>query len=280
MVAQFELPHRIKRVEHVSSRQNAVVKRFRDLHHHSRVHNDLLLDGPHLLQEALTSGVAVEVAVFSEEAERGRLGPLARRCSTSGARVITVPERLLAAVSPVRHASGVVAIARFRRADVNAVLARAPQLVLILDGVQDPGNVGAIIRAAEACGATGVIVGPGTAEPFGWKALRGSMGSVFRLPLAVVDSLPDAVMAARRAGLRIFAMVPRGGTPIGRAALASPAAIVLGSEGQGLPEPTVAGVDEALTIGMRSPVESLNVAIAAALLLYEASRQRTDVAVR
>ncbi len=163
---------------------------------------------------------------------------------------------------------------------MDEALAPAPQLVLFLDGVQDPGNVGAIIRAAEGTGATAVITGSGTADPRGWKALRGSMGSTFRLPVASADSLATALAAARAAGLHLFAAVPRGGTPLADANLTRPAGIVLGGEGAGLPAGTIAGTDEALTIAMRPPVESLNVAIAAALVLYEASRQRADVIVR
>jgi TrmH family RNA methyltransferase len=162
------------------------------------------------------------------------------------------------------------------------VFERAPSLVLILDRVQDPGNVGAIIRAGEACGATGVITTPGTADPFGWKALRGSMGSALRLPVARADSIDDAARAASRAGVRVYASVPREGTSLTSADLTGGLALLLGGEGAGLDAAAIASADERITIPMRPPVESLNVATAAALILYEASRQRgmLNVAVR
>lgn len=264
---------------HVTSRQNPVVRRFRAVAREGRAGDVVLLDGPHLLAEALEAGVALEVAAFASDAAEGRFPDLAAQCARSGAQVITVPPSLLGAMTPVRQPSGVVALARVRAASTADVLRARAQLVLILDRVQDPGNVGAIVRVAEGCGASGVIVGPGTADPFGWKALRGSMGSAFRMPVAAAPTLPDAMAQARGAGLRIFATVPRGGTPLGQAALALPCAILLGGEGAGLAPPAVHAADEMLTIPMRPPVESLNVSIAAALVLYEASRQRTHVAV-
>ena len=149
-------------------------------------------------------------------------------------------------------------------------------MVLMLSQVQDPGNVGAIIRAAEACGATGVVAGEGTADPFGWKALRGAMGSTFRVPVATGHTLAEAVAAARAAGLRVFATGARDGTPLAACDLRGPSAILFGGEGAGLPQDLQDASDERLTIPMRPPVESLNVAIAAALVLYEAARQRTS----
>ena len=268
-------------MEHISSRQNPLVKRLRDLARERGDSDEVLLDGPHLVQEALDARLDVSVAAFAADAALGRLASLAANCAARGTRVVTAPESVLLAMSPVKQPVGVVALAQVKASTVDSALAAgAPQLVLLLDRVQDPGNVGAIIRAAEACGATAVIAGPGTADPFGWKALRGSMGSAFRLPVASTRSLGNAMQAARTAGLRIFATVPRGGTLLARAALARPSAILLGGEGPGLQDELVSTADEGLTIPMRQPVESLNVATAAALILYEASRQRLDVPVR
>ena len=279
--AQLTPSTTIETVEHISSRQNPLVKRMRDLARERGESDEVLLDGPHLVHEALEARLEVPVAAFAADAALGRLASLAAACAARGTRVVTAPESVLQMMSPVKQPAGVVAVARLKAATVDAALtAGAPQLLLLLDHVQDPGNVGSIIRAAEACGATAVIAGPGTADPFGWKALRGSMGSAFRLPVASSLSLDDTIHAARAAGLRIFATVPRGGTLLARAALARPCVILLGGEGPGLQEDLLSTADEGLTIPMRPPVESLNVATAAALILYEASRQRLDVAVR
>jgi TrmH family RNA methyltransferase len=261
-------------MERISSRQNAIVKQFRELAGPRGADGRVLLDGQHLVEEALASGLRLELAAFSERHVPGRLEALADRTRAAGVRTIAVTEEVLAAISPVQHPSGVVAIASRPITSVDAVLERTPQLVLMLSDVQDPGNVGAIIRAAEACGATGIVTGDATADPHGWKALRGSMGSTFRLPIATRQSLTDVAASARRTGVRVLATVPRDGTPLPEVDLRGPSAILLGGEGPGLPQSLIGEADERITIPMRHPVESLNVAIAAALILYEASRQR------
>lgn len=267
-------------MEHISSRQNPLAKRIRELSHGRGADDEVLLDGPHLLDEACRSNVEIAVAVFASDVVDGRLADTAARAAAHGARLVTMPPALLEGISPVATSTGVLAIARPNRATLDDALTRTPPLLLVLDGVQDPGNVGAIIRTAEACGATGVIVGPGTADPFGWKAVRGGMGSTFRVPVVPVASLAETLQALHSRGIRIHATVPRDGTPLPQARLDTPAAILLGGEGPGLGPGLLALADDRLTIEMRAPVESLNVAITAALILYEASRQRAHVAVR
>jgi RNA methyltransferase, TrmH family len=259
-------------MERISSRHNPIVKRFRDLARAGASDDSMLLDGEHLVQEAIASELPIDVAAFGEKAA-GRLVTLAARARRAGAKTVTVTDPVLAALSPVQHPSGVVAIARRPAATTDHVLARRPQLVLMLNDVQDPGNVGAIVRVAEACGATGIVAGGGTADPFGWKALRGAMGSTFRIPVAR-HPLADALRSARQSGARVFATVPRNGTPLRQCDLRGPVTVLLGGEGPGLPADLFDAADERLTIPMRPPVESLNVAIAAALIVYEASRQR------
>lgn len=259
-------------MERISSRQNAAVKRFRELRNEPAGER-VLLDGEHLLEEALKSDVAVEVAAFSERLADGPLTALVERARDRGARLLAVTDAVLEAISPVRHPSGVVAIAERRRATLDEAFAHAPQLVLMVSAVQDPGNVGAIIRAAEAFGATGIVTSPTTADPMGWKALRGAMGSTFRLPVAR-QSLADAAEAAKSRGVRVAAAVPRDGTAVARIDLRRPVAVMLGGEGAGLPADLLQLVDDRLTVPMRPPVESLNVAIAAGIVAYEAARQR------
>jgi TrmH family RNA methyltransferase len=262
-------------MERISSRQNATVKRFRELGRSRAADDWMLLDGQHLVEEALSAGIRLDVVAFGERVVPGRLATLAAQSARAGARTLSVSDEVLAAMSPVERSSGVVAIAQRPAASIDDVLARAPQLVLMLSGIQDPGNVGAIIRAAEACGATGVVTGEATADPLGWKALRGSMGSTLRLPVAARQPLEQVASSARHAGLRVIATVPRGGTPLPQADLRHPCAVLLGGEGGGLSDALLSDADERITIPMKPPVESLNVSIAAALILYEASRQRS-----
>jgi len=255
-----------------------MVKRFRALAR-QRDGEDVLLEGAHLIEEALRSDTVISAAAFAETAARGPLLQLVRDMQRTGARVAIVSDAIFHSMSPVQHPTGALAIGRLSPATLEAALSRAPQLVVLLDRVQDPGNVGAIIRAAEACGATAIIAGHGCADPFGWKALRGSMGSALRLPVVIETSTTKALDALRAGDIHVYAAAPRGGTRLPHCDLRRPTAILLGGEGAGLSDDLLTRANERLTIPMLEPVESLNVAIAAALVLYEASRQRADVAV-
>src|SRR6266511_301286 len=244
-------------MERISSRQNAIVKRFRDLARAARRAHDVgdpsgaghavevLLDGEHLVHEALLCDIPVEIAAFSDKQLTNVLSPIARIAKDvkkRGGRVLTVSDQVLAAMSPVQHPSGVVAIARARPGDVRDVMATVTDLplVFVLAGLQDPGNVGAIVRAAAAFGASGVVAIEGSANPFGWKALRGAMGGSFRIPIAARGTLSEVVASARELGVRLVAAVPRGGTPLPKLDLREPTAIVLGGEGAGVPHTTMA----------------------------------------
>jgi TrmH family RNA methyltransferase len=262
-------------VQRITSRQNPLVSRFRDVAR-GEVPDRMLLDGEHLLQDALAARTPIEIAAFADDAVDGRLSDLADGVRRADGQVVAVSGAVLKAISPVQQPSGVVAIAARRERAIDDVFARAPQLVVVLSDVQDPGNVGAIVRAAEGCGATGVVTAERTADPFSWKALRGGMGSTLRIPVLSRQALASTIENARARHIRVFATVPRGGTPLPEADLRKPCAILLGGEGAGLPSATIEAADARLTIPMRAGIESLNVAVAAAIVLYEASRQRME----
>jgi RNA methyltransferase, TrmH family len=253
------------------------VKRYRDLarnppqNGHER---ELLLDGAHLLFEARASGVAVESAAFRHDAlDDPTLRVLAEQLADDGADVFIVSRKLLDSMSPVKASTGVVGIARRAAQTLELVTASSHPFLVVAHDVQDPGNVGAIVRTAEAAGATGFIACAGTADPFGWKALRGSMGSALRLPIARAG-IDDTLRMLGSAAISTTALVPRGGQPLFDADFRKPLAVVLGSEGPGVPDDLARRLDHLISIPMRAPVESLNVGVAAALVLYEAFRQR------
>jgi len=256
----------------ITSRRNPLVARFRDAA--ERGSNGLmLLDGAHLLSEALDAGVEVtDVAIANGAAERPELSALRRRVPHA----VLASDIVIAAMSPARSPSGVVALARRPVEGTSGMFSRGTPLVVIAADVQDPGNFGALLRSAEAGGATGVIATESGADPFGWKALRGAMGSAFRLPVARVSDGAAAVALARSHGLRVAAAIGRGGTPMSDADLTGPLALVVGGEGSGLLEALVTAADARITIPMTPPVESLNVSVAAALLVFEARRQRAS----
>jgi RNA methyltransferase, TrmH family len=258
----------------ITSRQNPIVMRFRDAARQP-VGGDgpVLIEGATLLDEARRAGWTVEVAAFTDEALAVR--EVARLYDELAANVVcvVVGEHVMGAMSPAHTASGVVALARRHTWALADIVARDRGLVLVAVDVQDPGNMGAIVRAAEAAGATGVIASGASADPFGWKALRGAMGSVFRLPVVRVPDNDEVLRVCRARGLRVLATT-LDGTPAGDVPLDEPCAVLVGAEGTGLPAAVVAAADARLTIPMQPPVQSLNVAVAAGIILYEARRQR------
>jgi TrmH family RNA methyltransferase len=259
------------------------VKRYRELARNSPANGlerELLLDGPHLLFEAHQSGVSIESAAFEQDAfNEPAIRSLAERLLADGADVFIVSRKTLESMSPVRSPAGAVGIARRTLPSLADALASANPLVIVAHDVQDPGNVGGIMRTAEAAGATAFVATGSTADPLGWKALRGSMGSALRLPIARGD-VGEVLSALRKAAVVTAALVPRGGRPLFDADFTAPSALILGSEGSGVPDGVIREVDRRVTIPMRPPVESLNVGVAAALVLYEAFRQRNDVPIR
>ena len=229
----------------------------------------VLLDGEHLLNDALDAGVKVDL-VLAES----RHAALASRAKRAGATVYEAGASVIDAASPVRSPSGLVALARWHPAASVNILRAEQSLVIGLCGVQDPGNVGSAVRAADALGATGVLALDDSADPAGWKALRGAMGSTFRIPIGT-GSASDAVTLAKQAGIQIVATVAGDGVPADQCDLRRPSLLLFGREGPGLSSELQDMADVRATIRMRSRAESLNVAVTTALFLYEARRQRT-----
>jgi RNA methyltransferase, TrmH family len=257
-------------VPDISSRQHSIVRAFKSA---ARGEDDrVLLDGWHLLHDAAANGIDIRIVAISgtpSSEDASLLDDLARHCN-----VFTVTTAVMDAISPVRTPAGVVAIAHPKTYALRDLLRPSPALVVVACDIQDPGNAGAIVRSAEAGGATGVVLAGISADPWGWKALRAAMGSTFRLPVMRSSDATRTCDELRNAGLRLVATVPRGGTAMHHVDLRAPAALILGGEGRGLDPELVSSADERLTIPMRSPMDSLNVAVSAALLVYEARRQR------
>ena len=258
----------------ITSRQNPLVARFRTAAR-GDIGGVLLLDGAHLVADAIVAAVTFQLAaVTPASSEQPDVRALVDALAASGVEVITVSASVMDAASPVKTPSGIVALAERPPIDVDRLYAGPAPVVVTAIDVQDPGNLGAIVRVAEAAGATGFVAAGGSANPFSWKALRGSMGSALRLPIASEMSADEAVAEARRRGCRVIAAVPRDGQSLFDVDLSGPIAVLIGGEGQGLSSAITDAADDRITIPMQAPVESLNAAVTAALLVYEARRQR------
>jgi len=261
----------------IESRRHDLVTRFRSLAAEADpAGRRLLLDGVHLVRDAQAAGlafeaVAVAASAVSPDSEVGRLVAGLRG---AGIEVAEASDRAFDALSPVRSPSGIAAIVcRTPTSSAELYAEETPLLVAAID-VQDPGNIGAVIRAAEAGGATGVIACGASASPFSWKAVRGSMGSVLRLPVAIGSTPAHLLAELSAAGLRSIASTARGGLDPDRVSWRGRVVLLLGAEGSGLHADLAAAADECVSIPMVPPVDSLNVAVAGAILIYAARRQR------
>jgi TrmH family RNA methyltransferase len=257
----------------VQSKQNSRVKELRHALA-SRERDGLAgIEGPNLLAEAVRAGLRIH-CVFASEGNEALLDELALSSETE---ILIVPRDVLNSALTTETPQLVAALVEppvWTWADVAGETHEAAPLIVVLAELQDPGNVGTILRSAEAFGATGVISLPGTVSAWNPKAVRASAGSVFRVPL--IEANPEKAFARlRESGIEVLVATAAAGLSADRARLSHPAAFLIGNEGNGVPEEIAALADGAVTIPCPGPVESLNAAIAASVLLYEASRQRS-----
>jgi len=269
MTVLREMPLRI-----VHSKQNARLKELRRaLSRPGRDERGLAgIEGPNLLDEALRAGLHVPCVFVAEEARR-LLDSLPLDDSTE---ILLLPRELLESVLETETPQPVAALVEppdWTWVHLLEPAIESVPLVVLLAGVQDPGNLGAILRSAEAFGASGVVSLPGTVSGWNQKALRASAGSIFRLPLVAGD-VDECFLRLREAGVKVLATALRGGTPADSIDLALPVALLIGNEGNGVPEEIAAQAGGVVTIPCPGSVESLNASVAAGILLYEASRQR------
>jgi RNA methyltransferase, TrmH family len=249
----------------------------------------MLLEGRRMIEDALDAGVPVEeLFVQAEEAEENEdlLGKVRGEGAEAGAgpraRVTAVSARVLRKLSDLPSTRGVVALAPPPNRTLASLSPLLPSkkspsspspLFLILDDIQDPVNVGAILRSGEAFGIAAVLLTPGCAWPFSPRALRASAGSAFRLPVAARVAAGEAVAWARRHGIALAGAEAHAGTAPEALASVRPLALVIGSEGHGISPEVAAALDHRVTVPLAGRVESLNAAVAAGVLLHVLTRR-------
>jgi RNA methyltransferase, TrmH family len=266
------------RLRRIEGRHNSLVKELRQAFARAERTEDgsCAVEGLRIVEEATRSGLRFRAIFFKESAQN-----LAERLLPQiGANVDTLllPDQLFDAVVPTETPQGVAALVRlkeFSLADVLERLQVGP--IMVVAGLQDPGNLGTILRSAEAFGSAGVVLGEGTVSPFNAKVIRASAGSLFRLPVIVgktAGGMEEISVQLRAQGVRLIAASSHKGTPLDQTNLTSPSAIFIGSEGSGLPRNLLAQADELIAIPHTTQVESLNAGVAGSIVLYEAARQR------
>ena len=234
----------------------------------------LLAEGPQAVREALAWALVRQVIV-GPDATAASL-ELARAAELGGVPVVLADAPQMSQLTDTQHGQGIVAVVALPVASLDEVV--NPRLVLILDQVRDPGNLGTLMRTADAFGADAVVATTGSAEPWAPKAVRASVGAVFHLPVITGVTFEDATSWAKNAGLMVLAAAA-GGVPLpALSELASPVAWAVGNEAAGLPDAHLALADQVVAVPMWGKAESLNVAAAAAICMYQtAAAQRRAV---
>ncbi len=253
----------------IESRNNETLKAIRRLRR--RQGDRALLEGPHLLGEALDAGLPLETVLVSETFAGSAAG---RRLLARLPRPpLSVAANLLSGLADADSPRGCLAVVRLPRGGAETVAAGAGGVHLYLDGIQDPGNLGALARVGEALAVRSLVLGPGCAHPNHPRALRASAGSLLRLPVAV-DVSPDELdrRLAPQRPLWVALAAHGGSPPAPPAGAATPLVLALGAEGPGLSAAVERRADRRWTLPLAGPVESLNVTVAAALALWELRR--------
>lgn len=256
----------------VQSKHNTRLKELRKALAHPGRSGLAGIEGPNLVEEALRADLRIPV-IFVTEDTRTVLADLPVDSHTQ---VLVVPRELLVSTLETEAPQPVAALVEPPQWSWAHLLGnKEPALIMVLAGLQDPGNLGTILRSAEAFGADGVVCLPGTVQAWNGKVLRASAGSVFRLPV-LVSGVEECFLKLREARVKVWTTSLCGGTAPAGADLAEAVALVIGNEGSGVPLEVNAEAAGALMIPCPGPVESLNAAVAASVLLYEASRQRLE----
>ena len=234
---------------------------------HGNLTSDGLLpiEGPILLEEAQRSGIEIVDVFRKAGAPMPAVEPEA---------IFEVSEEAFKTIQDTEHSQGIIATVRPRQYTLGDIFAVSPELVMVLGRLQDPGNLGTILRIGESFGATGCIALRGTASFYNGKVVRASAGSVFRFPHIGSETLDETVSLLRYRRIGLIGTSPNAADTIEQWDWRKPSAILIGNEGQGLDPKELATCDKVLRIPHKGTVESLNSAIAAAIILYEASKQR------
>ena len=270
-----------ERLRQISGRHNAVLKELRRAFAHGELTEDgeCAIEGLRIVEEAIRSGLRFRAVFFSESGKRltERLMPQLK----ANVETLVLPDKLFASAVPSETPQGVAALVRVKQFKLQDVLGGGqtdgrPALVVGVVGIQDPGNLGTLLRSAEAFDATGVVLGEKTVSAYNSKVVRASAGSLFRIPMVRTKST-EVVSQLRERGIRLLATSSHQGTPLHEARLAEPLAIFIGSEAAGVPREVLSMVDEVIAIPHSSKVESLNAGVAASIVLYEAARQRQSL---
>jgi len=261
---------------HITSRDNSLLRQARAVRD-GKIHELIYVEGLRLAEEAVRSQLKIEAVIVSEQlAQKEKAAALISELGRASETLASVSERLLESISYTKTPQGIVLLASRPQTSQQhfAATQSAPALIVIMHRINNPVNVGAILRTAEAAGATGAVATQTTSDPLSPKSLRGAMGSAFRLPVWLGPTYEEALLWCGERGIKTICADVHASNVYNEVDWQGPSALILGPESEGLSGAEITSADIAVGIPMQGMAESLNVAVAAGVVLYEAARQR------
>jgi RNA methyltransferase, TrmH family len=260
----------------ITSKENKAVKLLASLADPKvrKKENAFPVEGVKMVEEALRDKLGVKQVIAAPTLTQHHGKGVIKLAEKNGIEVLWISERLMDQVAESKTPQPVMAVVEMREHSEEALLAHGSRLIVLCHHLQDPGNLGTIIRTAEAVGASGVAVTPHTVDSYNGKAVRASMGSILRVPVVKVQSEHEFFRACKERGFQTAALVLNGRKTPYELDLTVPTVIMLGQESSGLRAEELVNIDHRVRIPMAETIDSLNVAVSAAVLLYEAYRQR------
>ena len=261
------------RLRPVSSRQNAIVKQLRRSFSQGEIVDGYCaIEGLHMIEEAIRSGLKMKAICFSKSGEV-KAERLLKQVSRH-VEMLLLPDDVFRSAVETEHPQGVAALVKVKQFRPEELVSAANPLILVAAGIQDPGNLGTMIRSAEAFGASGIILTEKTVSQWNAKVVRSSAGSVFRLRVVPMKS-GEMIEFLNQHNVQTAAAVARNGVQISEFNFAPPTAMLIGNEGAGVPKELINRALHRICIPQAEALESLNAGIAASIILYEATRQRS-----
>jgi TrmH family RNA methyltransferase len=260
----------------LTSTENPKVKYFSTLKTNKprRTTGKFMVEGIHLVSEAINAGLLDRVIYSEKILEISEGKNLIGKIISSGIPNEEANEKVIRHLSDVETPQGIIASVKPRAADIGNMFESSDPLIVVACGIQDPGNLGTIIRTADAAGCSGIILTQGTVNPYNDKVIRASSGSIFHLNIVKIDDIIEVASALKRRGIRIISTVIGAEKEYYSINYNGPVAVMIGSESKGLPAEIERLSDVSVSIPMIGEAESLNAAVSCAIILYEALRQR------
>jgi TrmH family RNA methyltransferase len=260
----------------IIAKENTAVKYLRSLFDSKtrKKERAFLIEGTKIVEDALRDDLNVAMVVATPDLVRHHGKGILKQAESKSVKILWISRQLMDAISESKTPQPVMAVARMKQFSGDDLLDNNAGLIIIAHQLQDPGNLGSIIRTAEAVGASGVAITSNTVDPFNAKTIRASMGSILRLPLVHIGDGTAFIKASRQKKFQTVATMVTGKQTHFDVDLTKPTVVILGQEGTGLPQDISADVDLFVRIPMSKSIDSLNVSVAAAVVLYETMRQR------